>query len=103
MNVITEKMLWLNSLQREEYEETKSTICMHDGISLKSYGSITLSILVGFRAVNKIFDVVSEYDFFRVKLGIPWINFMNKIASIIHKCLKFTHEGFVHVMHDIGY
>lgn len=46
VNVITKETLWLNSLQRE-YKETKSTIHTHDGISLKSYGSIILSVLVG--------------------------------------------------------
>lgn len=103
MNVITEETLWLNSFHGKEYEETKSTICTHDGLSLKPYGSITLSILVGLRAIDIVFNVIPESDLFRMKLGIPWLASMNGIAFIIHKCLKFSHEGVVHVMHDTRY
>lgn len=103
VNVITKDTLWLNSLHRKEYEENKSTIRTHDDLSLKPYGSINLSILVGPRPIDTIFNVIPKSDMFRMKLGIPWLASINGITFIIHKCLKFSHEGVVHVVHDTGY
>lgn len=98
-----EGKLWINSLQREEYEEANSTTHTHNGLSLKPYGSITLFILVGPRAMHTTFDVILEFDLFRMKLGVPWLASMNMIAFVIHKCLKFSHEGVVLFLHDTRY
>lgn len=103
VNVIIKETLWLNSLHRKEYEEKKSTICMNNGLFLKLYSSITSSVLVGPRVVDTVFDVILESDLFKMKLGIPWLASMNGITSIIHKYLKFSHEGDVYVLHDTRY
>lgn len=103
VNVINEETLVLKSLQKEKYEDTRSTIRTHIGMNLKPYGLITLSVLVGPRIIDTVFDVIPESGLFRVKLGIPWLASMNGVASVIHKCLKFSHKGVVHVVHDIGY
>lgn len=72
-------------------------------MSCKPYGLITLSIPVGPRTVDIVFDVIPESNLFRVKLGIPWLDSMNGVISIIHKFLKFSHEGDMHVVNDIRY
>lgn len=72
---------------------------MHDGLSLKPYGSISLFVLVRPRVVDTTFDIILKSDLFRVNFGISWLASMNRIISIIHKCLKFSHKGVMHIMH----
>lgn len=103
VNIFNKETLVLNSLQKEKYGETRSTIHTHNGMNLKHYGPITLSILVGPRTIDIVFNVIPESDLFKVKLGIPWLDSMNGVTFIIHKCIKFSHEAVMHVVHDIRY
>lgn len=103
VDVIMEETLLINFLHKEEYEMLNTMIRTHNGLSIPPLGSITLSVLVGPRAIDTSFDIILGSNFFRVKLGIPWLVSMNEITSIIHKYLKFSHEGLVHVMHNTEY
>lgn len=103
VNFITEEIMLINFLHRDGYDESKSTIRTHDGIYVPPFGYITLSILVGPRTVNELFDIILGFELFKVKLGIPWLITMNAVPLVVHKCLKFSHEGSVHVVHNTSY
>lgn len=66
-------------------------------------GSIYLLILVGTKIVDASLVIILESDLFQVRLGIPRLAFVNSVTSVVHKCLKFPHEGFVHVVHGTNY
>lgn len=101
MNVITEETLLINIFHRDDYKESKATIHTHNGLSIPPIGCITLLVLVGPRVVDTSLVIILESNLFRVKLGISWMVSMNGVASIIHKCLKFSHESFVHIVHIV--
>lgn len=81
----------------------RSIIHTHDGLFLAPYGSITIFILVGPKALDTTFDVMSKSDLFRVNFSIPLLASMNGISFVNHKHLKFSHKGIVHVVHDTKY
>lgn len=53
--------------------------------------------------MNLLFDIILGSELFRIKLGIPWLVAMNAVLLVVHKCLKFSHEDSIHVIHDTGY
>lgn len=90
-------------LHKDGYDASMSTFRTHNGLFIPPLGSILLSVPDKRKSMNLFFDIISRSKFFRVKLGIPWMVAMNVIPSVVHKYLKFIHEGFVHVIHDTGY
>lgn len=103
VNVIIEEIILINFLHKDGYYESQRTIRTHDGIYVPSINSITLKILQEPNTMNGLFDIILRFDLFRVKLGIPGLVSMNAIPLMIHKCLKLSHEGSMHVVHDTGY
>lgn len=87
----------INFLHKYGYDALVSTIQTHDGIFVPPLGSIVLSVLVGPKSMKFLFDIIPGSELFRVKLGIPWLVAMNFVPLVMHKCLKFIHEGYVHV------
>lgn len=76
---------------------------MHDRLFVLPLGSIVLSVLVGPNSVNLLFDIVPWSELFCVNLGSPWLVAMNAVPSFMHKCLKFIHKGFMHVIYDTSH
>lgn len=103
VNIIIKEIMLINFLHKDGYNAPLSTICTHNKIFIPLPSSIVLLVLVGPKYVNLLFDIIPGSKLFRVKLGIPWLVAINKIPSVVHKCLKFIHEGSIHVIHDIGY
>lgn len=76
---------------------------MHSGLSFSPLKNITLIVLLGPKAISSTFIIIFELDIFQVKLGILLLITMDVIPSMIYKCLKFPHEGSIHVVQDIRY
>lgn len=68
---------------------------LFDAFSSPAIGSITLPIEVHNKSLDVDFAIIPSSEQFRVKLGYPWLSSMKAIASSIHKCLKFPHNGEV--------
>lgn len=66
---------------------------LFDGFSCPDIGSITFPIKVHTKFMNVNSSIIPSSKQFCVKLGYPWISSMKAIASPIHKCLKFPHNG----------
>lgn len=99
---IIEETLFVNEWHGLRYDECRATLRTHNGPSLSAFGSIILMVLVGPKAIWNMFVIILESDLFYAKLGIPWLVDMDAIPSVIHKCLKFLHEGWVCVVQDSG-
>lgn len=103
VNIITKEIMLIKFLHKDGYDAPVSFIHIHDRLSVPPLGSIVLSVLVGPKFVNLLFDIILVFKLFRVKLGIPWLVAMNMVPFVMHKCLKFIHEGSMHVIHDTSY
>lgn len=101
--MVIEEILFINGWHREKYEDLDITLRTHDRISVSPLGFICLLVLVGPKDFDASFIIILESDLFQVRLGIPYIFFMNGVTSMVHKCLNCIHEIFVHVVHDTGY
>lgn len=92
-NVIVEDALFINVFHRERHDNKKATIHTHDDLFVPPLESFSLSIIVGFKFVSTWFVVIPESNMFNMKLGIPCLVLLDVIPSIVHKLLKFPHEG----------
>lgn len=77
------------------YDETNVVVKLFDAFSSPAIGSITLPIEVHNKSLDISFAIIPSSEQFHVKLGYPWLSSMKAIASPIHKCLKFPHNGEV--------
>ncbi|GLJ39441.1 hypothetical protein SUGI_0805560 [Cryptomeria japonica] len=95
VNVITEEFLFTLQLNQVIYDKTNVVVKLFDAFSSPAIGSITLPIEVHNKSLDVRFAIIPSFEQFRVKLGYPWLSSMKAIASPIHKCLKFPHNGEV--------
>lgn len=93
--VIAEEHLYIQQFYQDTYDKSDVMIKVHDGFICPTIGSIPLPIEVGTKCLDVTFAISPTSDQFRVKLGHPWLNSMKAIASTIHKCLKFPHNGCI--------
>ncbi|MGI4458298.1 hypothetical protein ACR2WA_25535, partial [Klebsiella pneumoniae] len=95
VNVITEEFLFTLQLNQVIYDKKDVIVKLFDAFSSPAIGSITLPIEVRNKSLDVNFAIIPSSEQFRVKLGYPWLSSMKAIASPIHKCLKFPHNGEV--------
>lgn len=98
VNVIKDETLFMNGWHRPAYDECRATLRMHDTFSIPPLGSITLTILSGPKAMSSTFVIIPKSNLFQVKLSIHWLIYMDLVPLLIHKFLKFPHEGSMHVI-----
>lgn len=98
VDVIIKETLFVNGWHRPTYDECQETLRTYDSFSISPLGSITLTVLVGPKAISSTFVIILGLDLFRPKLGIPSLISMEAVLSVIHKCIKFAHKGLVHAI-----
>lgn len=75
------------------------SICMI-GFLFHLLENTTWMVLVGPKAISTTFVVIPKSNLLWVKLGTPQIIIMEVGPSVVHKCLKFSHERIVHTVQD---
>ncbi|GLJ18154.1 hypothetical protein SUGI_0320750 [Cryptomeria japonica] len=95
VNVITKEFFFTLQLNQVIYDKTDVIVKLFDAFSSPAIGSITLPIEVHNKSLDVKFAIIPSSEQFCVKLGYPWLSSMKAIASPIHKCLKFPHNGEV--------
>lgn len=97
VNVIMKEALFINGIHRMRYDEHCAFVFTHNGLFLSPLGITILMVFVGPKVVSATF-VIPKLNFFCVKLGISWLITMEAVPLVIQKCLKFPHEGTLHVV-----
>jgi len=77
-------------------KETTIRVKRFDGVSMKFPKIITLSIKVGNKVLQNLFYIIDVKPSLNFILVRPWIDDMEGVASILHRCFKFCLEGNVY-------
>lgn len=102
-NVIIEELLVLNDLYQDDYDKPKAWINMHNGFSFPTIGLNTLPLQIGPTTLDVTFTIIPQSDQFLLRLVHPWLHSMKIFPSIIHKCLNFSFEKEIFIVHHRGF
>jgi len=77
-------------------EETTMKVKGFDGVPKKCVGIIILPIRVRKKTLKTLFYITDGKPSFNLILGRPWIDDMEGVASMLHRCFKFCFDENVY-------
>lgn len=101
--MIIEEFLFVYELYQDNYEKSTTWINTHNDFSFPTIGSINFPLNVGPKQLNVSFYILPSSDQFHVKLGYPWLQSMNFIPLVVHKCLNFPFGNEVITINGSGF
>ena len=76
-----------------DFGSSIQTARAYDGTQRTVMGTLTRHVMIGLVRYSILFQVLRIHSLFNLLLGCPWIHEAGVIPSLLHRKVKFIHEG----------